>query len=92
MDEKYEKIVVEIIKSQEAIIGPIAIERADKVEGLSVDWPSKLVTFSMDKLSVIDDLVGQYKQLFGQISVEVCREAAQHVAGVSADLLPKSLQ
>jgi hypothetical protein len=92
MDDIYVKMVVEIVKGQEAIIGPIAIERANSVSGLVLDWNSKSVSFEGDKASIIDSLVDQYRQLFGSISVEVCKEAAHHVSGLTLDQLPGSLQ
>jgi hypothetical protein len=88
----YAEIVVAIINEQFNVIGPVAVERAQSVSGLTVQWGSKSVTIEGDPLEVIDRLVLQYKELFGQISVEVCREAALHVSGVSVDQLPKSLQ
>ncbi len=93
MDDVYSKIVLEIVEEQSQIIGPIAVERANAVEGLKLDWKSKSVELLADPRSVIDRLVEQYKQLFGQISVEVCREAVGKVAStLPHDQLPKSLQ
>jgi hypothetical protein len=93
MNDAYESMVLEIIKSQENIIGPIAIERAGMVDGMNLDFKQSIVTFSKDPIGVLDSLVEQYRQLFGQISVEVCKEAAQHVAGnLTADQLPRSLR
>lgn len=83
--EIYSQIVERIIKQQESIIGPIAIEQAEHVSNLKVDWDKKDITVSGDGAKVIDDLVGQYKELFGKISVEVCREAAEPLI----DKLPK---
>jgi hypothetical protein len=91
--DTYVSIALEIIKGQEQIIGPVAVEQAQKVSGLMLDWGSKSAQFTLDPLVVLDALVEKYKQLFGQISVEVCRDAAMHVAGgVPHDQLPKSLQ
>lgn len=92
MDD-YAQIAEKIIEEQETIIGPVAIEQAQQVEGIRLNWAKHEVFISGDESSVIDKLVEQYKQLFGQISVEVCKEAAAK-AGVSlpADKLPKSLR
>ena len=73
----YAQIVERIIKQQESIIGPIAVEQAGHVHNLKVDWDKKNVQVTGDGAKVIDDLVGQYKELFGKISVEVCKEAAE---------------
>jgi hypothetical protein len=88
----YAQIVERIIKKQESIIGPVAIEQAQQVPNLKVDWAKHEVLVSGDGAEVIDDLVEQYKDLFGQTSVEVCREAAgQLINKLPKDKLPKSL-
>ena len=89
----YAQIAQTIIERQEAIIGPIAIEQAKQVVGIDVDWAKHEVRLVGDQLKVIDDLVSKYKELFGQISVEVCKEAASKLtAGMTGEKLPKSLQ
>ena len=90
---EYPAVAKSIIEAQENIIGPIAVERASQVKGLLLDWKSKTVTITKEPLSVIDELVGQYRELFGEISVEVCREAAVHTVGSGLlDELPASLR
>lgn len=89
----YEQIIVKIIQSQEAIIGPVAIEQAQRVSGLKVDWEARKVSISGDEAKVIDLLVGQYKELFGQISVEVSREAAAGlISRLPTDDFPQTLK
>jgi CheY-specific phosphatase CheX len=89
----YEQIVVKIIKSQEAIIGPVAIEQAKRVPHLTVDWQKGHATIKGAEPQTIDALIGVYKELFGQISVEVSKEAAASLVGqLSADKLPKALK
>jgi hypothetical protein len=74
--DAFAQIAEEIIKEQEHIIGPLAVEQAEKVSGLKVDKASHKVSFSGNKTTILDHLVGQYKNIFGQTSVEVCRGAA----------------
>lgn len=89
----YAQIAEKIIEQQETIIGPVAIEQAKQVSGLSVNWPQHQVTVSGDESKVIDKLVAQYKELFGQISVEVCKEAAGKLLGeLPSDKQPASLK
>ncbi len=71
------KIATKIIQQQEDIIGPIALEQAKKVPGLVVHWETKEVELQGDEKTIVDKLVDQYKSLFGQASVEVCKEAAK---------------
>ncbi len=72
-----DKLAVRIIQEQEGIIGPIALEQAKKVPGIRIDWNIKEVELEGDKKSIVDKLVEQYRNLFGQASVEVCKEAAK---------------
>lgn len=90
--EVYSQIVERIISHQESIIGPIAVEQAEHVRNLKVDWDKKDISVSGDGAKVIDDLVNQYKELFGKISVEVCREAAEPLMKkLPEGKLPKTL-
>jgi hypothetical protein len=88
----YSEMAVKIIAQQESIIGPVAIEQASKVSGIKVDWTKKSVMISGDEAAAIDKLVGKYKELFGQISVEVCKEAASKLTPkLGNQPVPKSL-
>ncbi len=89
----FAKIVVKIIEQQEGIIGPIALEQAKKVDGLSVNWNEREVELSGDEKEVVNHLVSQYEHLFGRASVEVCREAVKEMlADLPADKRPEALQ
>ena len=89
----YAQIAVKIIKSQEAIIGPVAVEQAQRVPNLRVDWPNEKIGISGDEAKAIDSLVEIYKDLFGQISVEVSKEAAASLIGqLPADEKPEALK
>jgi len=89
----YGQMVERIIKEQEDVIGPIALEQAKKVPGLTVDMEKHEVAFSGDKKEILNKLVENYKHLFGQASVEVCKDAIKSFKGkVPADTLPSQLQ
>ncbi len=89
----YAQIVESIIRHQEVIIGPVAIEQAHQVPGMEVDWPKRQISISGDPVQVIDALVQAYKDLFGQISVEVSKEAAASLIGqLHPDRLPQTLK
>lgn len=70
----YSQAAEKIIKEQEGIIGPVALEQARKVAGLKVDGA---IAIEGDKTEVLQHLVEQYEHLFGRASVEVCKEAVQ---------------
>jgi len=89
----FEQIVVKIIKSQENIIGPVAIEQAKRVPHIKVDWDKKTIDIDGDETKAVNALVDVYKELFGQISVEVSKEAASSlVSQVPAGQLPEALK
>lgn len=66
--------VSRIIKEQQSIIGPVALDQAKKVSGLQVGG-SDDVKIVGNKKEVLGNLVNQYAKLFGRASVEVCKEA-----------------
>lgn len=91
-DVIYTNIVSKIIKNQEVVIGPLAVERAKKVGGLSVKSDSD-ISFTGDSKKILEALVAEYEALFGKASVEVCRDAVREISPpVPADMLPKNLQ
>jgi hypothetical protein len=89
----YAQITEKIIASQELIIGPIAIEQASHIPNLTLDWKNHDVHITGDGLEVVDQLVDTYKKLFGQISVEVSKEAARPLTrSLSSEQLPQTLK
>ena len=87
------KIAEKIIEEQEKIIGPIALEQARKVQGLSVNMQKQEVKFIGDEKQIIESLIEQYKHLFGQASVEVCKDAARSfITQLPKDQIPSQLQ
>lgn len=81
--DQYTQIVSQIIKDQEAIIGPVAVEQARKVKGLEIE--ADKVKINGNAKDILNQLVEQYSKLFGRASIEVCRESV-HVAKTN---LPK---
>ncbi len=93
MDDIYTNIATKIIEQQETIIGPVAVEQAKGVTALTVDWPKHSVSITGSATQAIDDLVRQYKELFGQIAVETCKEAvSKYLSQLAPENQPKSLQ
>ncbi|HSX19054.1 MAG TPA: hypothetical protein VLE91_02880 [Candidatus Saccharimonadales bacterium] len=70
--------VSKIIKEQQAVIGPLALDQAKKVSGLTLT-NSDDVKVSGNGKEVLEHLVSQYEKFFGKASVEVCREAIDSV-------------
>lgn len=80
----YAQLADRIIKEQETIIGPIAYEQASKVSGLTVDPKTREVVLQGNKKEILEHLVKQYEHLFGQTSVEVCKEAVKDIISKAA--------
>lgn len=70
----YLQLVNLIIKEQQSILGPIAIEQARQVSGLQVDDKGNSQIEGNEK-KILSDLVVQYSNLFGSASIQVCKEA-----------------
>lgn len=89
----YATIVEKIIAQQQLIIGPVAIQQAENVEGLLIDKESHAVTLQGNEKQIVDALISQYQELFGQIAVEVSKEAvAKVVASLAPEQLPELLK
>ena len=89
----YAQIAAKIISGQETIIGPVAIEQARRVSGMHIDWDKHEVDIEGNEVQAIDDLIAIYKELFGQISVEVSKEAAATLLGkLSPSEVPETLK
>lgn len=77
--DPYIEAVSRIIKEQQSIIGPIAIDQANKVTGLEVLGVDDIKIIG-NKKEILGNLVNQYAKLFGKASVEVCKEAFSTIA------------
>lgn len=88
----YSQAVAEIIKQQQLVIGPLALDQARKVNGLNFTDVNN-VSISGDAKDVLTHLVEQYGTIFGQASIEVCKEALKHLkTPPSRDELPEVLR
>lgn len=72
--DSYAEAVSRIIKEQQSIIGPVALDQAKKVAGLEVSGVDD-IKVTGNKKQVLGNLVNQYSKLFGKASIEVCKEA-----------------
>jgi hypothetical protein len=89
----FAQMVEKIIEQQEAIIGPIAIERANLVKELEINWAQHDISITGNEQTTIDELVKRYEELFGPIAVETCKEAVSKLlVQLPADQQPKSLR
>jgi len=88
----YTTIAEKIITEQAAIIGPISIEEAKKVQGITVQGDTVSLVGD-NPLIVIDALVARYERLFGRASVEVCQDAVRNLLpSLAKEEIPASLR
>ncbi len=87
---KFDQIATKIIREQELVVGPIAWDQADMVNGLQIiDKNTGEVSLDeIDAINVVDRLVKQYESLFGRASREFCKDA---VLGLLAELPPSEV-
>lgn len=91
----FSQIAIKIIKEQELVIGPLAWEEAEQVQGIKIiDRKTGEVQLTNgDPKQVVNRLVNQYERLFGRASHEVCKDAARAlVADLSPSDIPTSLK
>jgi len=68
-----------IINEQQQLIGPLANDLAKRVSGLQL-LPNNQITITGEPKSVLSHLVTQYKSLFGDSSVDVCKYAIKRLS------------
>lgn len=89
--DAYGKIANKIIKDQRFIMGPLATQIAGRVIGMTVE--NHQVTFLKDPKEAIQNLVIEYRKVFGDASVEICKESAHSIdVNVSMNELPDILK
>lgn len=90
------QIIGAIVAQQQLIIGPLAIEQANKIEGLVIKGEQNIdVTVNMKGTSneLLGKLVHRYEELFGKTSIEVCKDAIKEARlKISSDDLPDILR
>lgn len=92
------QIILAIIKRQERVAGQIAWEEAKEVPELSViDQQKEEISVEGNSVQgsrkVIDDLVLRYKHIFGDLAIQVSKDAARHLlAELPGDQVPESLK
>ena len=87
----FNQIAEKIIREQETIIGPLALEQAKNVPGIVLDQKQH-VDLTGDKKKTVEKLIETYQNLFGNTSLEVCRSAVKDlVSKLPKDQVPALL-
>lgn len=86
-------IIKSIIVQQSQIIGPMAVSEANKVSGLQVSIDLQSITVNGNSKEILISLVRQYERLFGQASVEACKDSIKEILPkISAGDIPDFLR
>lgn len=73
--------ITNIIQHQISVIGPLAIEQANKVSGMQIKTgkPFTVSVNTSDSEKILTELVKNYEKLFGRASVAVCKDAVKEI-------------
>jgi hypothetical protein len=71
--DKYNVAIKYIMQEQESIIGPIAVDLVNQVEGVEVSNNEVKITTN-DPKKTLSNVVNQFQSLFGQLSIEVSKQ------------------
>lgn len=94
MTDIYETISSKIIKEQVSLIGPIAVGVAEKVSDMSIEETTFEVHINAsNKADTVDALIARFEALFGEVSVNVSRDAVKNLLkDIPKDGVPLKLQ
>lgn len=82
-----------IISIHKELIGPYAVDQANKVEGLKVSSDFEQIEIMGDNKEVVNKLVKQYQGIFGNTSIQLCKEALrQLLPNLAGEQLPDALR
>lgn len=91
MDESQILVITKIINAQEAVMGPFANDLAHRVPGLRFDG-EKVSSVEGNFRDVLQKLVKQYSSIFGQSSIEVCKDALSSIdSSFDRNAIPEDL-
>jgi len=91
--EAVNNLVSEIVKRQSYIIGAVAWDEATKVPGLTIDTKNSIIRVEGEPKVVLESLVNRYEVLFGNASLEVCRDASRKlIAQMPPEQVPEILR
>ena len=70
----YSTLATHVLRSQMSIIGPLALDQAKKTIGIIIN-NDQSISIKGNGKEILENLVRQFEQLFGQASVEACKDA-----------------
>ena len=92
-NEAINNLVLEIIQRQVHIIGPVAWDEAVKVQGITIDAQKNSISVTGDPKVVLEQLTAKYEELFGNASLQICKEATRKfISQVPQEQIPEALR
>ncbi len=90
----FNQILTEIIQRQEKVAGNLVWEEVRKIDSIKIiDQSNFVIDIKGDAKKAIDQLVFAFKNLFGDMAVEVSKNAVRYLtAELPADEVPDSLK
>ncbi len=89
--DRYSEVAFKIVREQEMVVGPLAFELARNVTGLKINKQNEFSIEGDPKLA-LQELLMQYKKLFGELSLEVSKNALKdHIKKFQKGELPNIL-
>ncbi len=94
IDKLLNQILIEIIKRQEKVAGNLAWEEVKKIKEITiVDQTNFIISVNGSMKKAIDQLVLGFKNLFGDIALDVSKNAVRYLtAELPSDEVPDSLK
>jgi len=81
--DEYKRLLTEFIHKQMMILGPkIAVDRAQKIPGMSVSDEGIVLSINGNVRMVLKNLVGEYGILAGQIAQKSLDDLLQRFPGI----------
>ena len=92
-DKAINNLVLEIVQRQVHIIGPVAWDEAVKVQGITIDAQKNSISVTGDPKVVLEQLTAKYEELFGNASLQICKEATRKfISQVPQEQIPEALR
>lgn len=82
------KIIEKVIEDESDLIGPVALRKAQQVEGIEVDDDGNVENINGDKNEILESVLDAYKGVVGEQAIEATkREVREEIDGEAPEAL-----
>lgn len=74
----YTEIIEQLIEEEKDIIGKVAVQQADKIDGLQVDDAGSVTELDRDGEEVVKELLFAYRSIVGNQAVEIAKRKVRN--------------